>query len=77
MAVDIALEPESPAVGRVSARFIAMYTLAYVGTCLLFLAPLLVSLALKINSLVGIDRAPSSLALVAGVGALVVGASIV
>lgn len=70
MAVDIALEPESPAVGRVSARFIAMYTLAYVGTCLLFLAPLLVSLALKINSLVGIDRAPSSLALVAGVGAL-------
>jgi hypothetical protein len=44
--------------------------LAYIGTVLLFLAPLLVSLALKINSLVGIERAPNSLALVAGVGAL-------
>jgi MFS family permease len=41
------------------------------GTILLFLAPLLVTLALKIASLVGIDRAPNSLALVAGVGALV------
>jgi MFS family permease len=40
------------------------------GTCLVFLAPLLVTLALKINSLVGIERAPTSLALVAGVGAL-------
>jgi MFS family permease len=36
----------------------------------LFLAPLLVSLALKINSLVGIDQAPNSLALVTGIGAL-------
>jgi MFS family permease len=44
--------------------------LAYIGTVLLFLAPLLVSLALKVNSLVGIERAPNSLALVAGVGAL-------
>jgi MFS family permease len=40
------------------------------GTCLVFLAPLLVTLALKVNSLVGIERAPTSLALVAGVGAL-------
>ena len=47
-----------------------LYALAYMGTILLFLAPLLVSLALKINSLVGSDRAPTSLALVAGVGAL-------
>jgi MFS family permease len=47
-----------------------MYALAYIGTVLLFLAPLLVSLALKVNSLVGIERAPNSLALVAGVGAL-------
>jgi MFS family permease len=39
------------------------------GTCLVFLAPLLVTLALKVNSLVGIDRAPANLALVAGVGA--------
>jgi MFS family permease len=41
------------------------------STSLLFVAPLLVTLALKVNSLVGIDRAPSSLALVAGTGALV------
>ena len=52
-------------------RFIALYTLAYMGTCLLFLAPGLVTLALKVNSLVGIEQAPNSLALVAGVGALV------
>ena len=58
------------AAGRVGWVFIALYTLAYMGTCLLFLAPLLVTLALKVNSLVGIDRAPTSLALVAGVGAL-------
>jgi MFS family permease len=41
------------------------------STSLLFLAPLLVTLALKINSLVGIEQAPNSLALVAGLGALV------
>ncbi|HEV7648500.1 MAG TPA: MFS transporter [Actinophytocola sp.] len=40
------------------------------GTCLVFLAPLLVTLALKVNSLVGIERAPANLAVVAGVGAL-------
>ena len=40
------------------------------STCLLFLAPLLVTLALKVNSLVGIEQAPNSLSLVAGVGAL-------
>src|SRR5438045_2485234 len=40
------------------------------STSLLFLAPLLVTLALKVNSLVGIQQAPSSLALVAGTGAL-------
>jgi MFS family permease len=39
------------------------------ATCLMFLAPLLVTLALKVNSLVGVERAPASLALVAGVGA--------
>jgi MFS family permease len=55
---------------RVGWGFIALYTLAYMSTCLLFLAPLLVTLALKVNSLVGIDRAPDSLALVAGAGAL-------
>jgi MFS family permease len=50
--------------------FIALYTLAYVGTSLLFLAPLLVSLALKVNDLVGMEAAPSRLALVTGVGAV-------
>jgi MFS family permease len=65
-----ALEPEAPAVHRVGWGFISRYALAYMSTCLLFLAPLLVTLALKINSLVGIERAPKSLALVAGVGAL-------
>ncbi len=47
-----------------------MYAAAYIGAVLLFLAPLLVSLSLKINSLVGIHRAPTNLALVAGSGAL-------
>jgi MFS family permease len=37
---------------------------------LLFLAPALVTLALKVNSLVGAERAPSSLALVTGIGAV-------
>ena len=54
----------------VSGRFVVLYTLAYIGTFLMFLAPLLVTLALKINSLVGIEQAPNNLALVAGVGAL-------
>ena len=66
-----ALLPPSAAVDRVGWRFILLYAAAYMGTILLFLAPLLVTLALKIASLVGIDRAPNSLALVAGVGALV------
>jgi MFS family permease len=53
---------------RVGPVFISLYTLAFMSTSLLFLAPLLVTLALKVNSLVGIDRAPNNLALVAGVG---------
>jgi MFS family permease len=64
-------EPESSEMDRVGRGFISLYTLAYISTCLLFLAPVLVSLALKVNSLVGIDRAPDSLALVTGIGALV------
>jgi MFS family permease len=62
--------PDSGPVERVGWRFLALYTAAYMGTILLFLAPLLVGLSLKVNSLVGIDRAPNSLSLVAGVGAL-------
>ena len=59
----------SPAL-RVGWGFIGLYTLAFISTSLLFIAPLLVTLALKVNALVGIDRAPNSLALVAGVGGL-------
>jgi MFS family permease len=66
-----AAEPESTPVKRVSWGFISLYTLAFMSTCLVLLAPLLVSLALKVNSLVGTAQAPTSLALVTGVGALV------
>jgi MFS family permease len=65
-----AAEPASP-LARVGWGFIAGYALAYLGTCLVLVAPLLVTLALKVNSLVGIERAPNSLSLVTGVGALV------
>jgi len=58
------------ALPRVGWGFVSLYTLAYVGTCLVLVAPLLVTLALKVNSLVGIEQAPTSLALVTGVGAL-------
>jgi MFS family permease len=70
-AAEAVLEPESPGAHGVGWGFISLYTLAYISTALLFLAPLLVTLALKVDSLVGIKRAPSSLALVAGIGALV------
>jgi MFS family permease len=69
-AAEAALAPESPAARRVGWGFISLYTLAYISTSLVFIAPLLVSLALKVNSLVGIKQAPDSLALVAGTGAL-------
>jgi MFS family permease len=55
----------------VGGAFIASYAAAYLATSLLFIAPLLVTLALKINSLVGTDRAASSLSLVAATGSLV------
>ena len=55
---------------RVGGGFIAAYVAAYMGAILLFLAPLLVSLSLKVNALVGIEEAPNKLALVAGTGAL-------
>ncbi len=67
---DAALKPEAPAAHRVGWGFISLYTLAFISTSLMFIAPLLVTLALKVNSLVGIERAPDSLALVAGVAAL-------
>jgi MFS family permease len=72
--MDLRAEPQpevaSVAAHRVGWGFISLYTLAYISTSLLFLAPLLVTLALKVNSLVGIEQAPKSLALVTGIGAL-------
>ena len=52
-------------------RFIALYALAFMSTSLVLIAPLLVTLALKVNALVGADDAPKALSLVTGVGALV------
>ena len=69
-AAEVALEPESPSAHRVGWGFISLYTLAYVSTSLVFLAPMLVTLPLKVNSPVEIEQAPDSLALVAGIGAL-------
>jgi MFS family permease len=69
-AAEAALAPEPPAAHRVGWGFISLYTLAFMSTSLLFIAPLLVTLALKVNSLVGIKQAPSSLSLIAGIGAL-------
>jgi MFS family permease len=64
------VQSELAVVRRVGWVFITLYALALMGTSLLFLAPLLVTLALKINSLVGIEQAPSSLGLVTGIGSL-------
>ncbi len=61
-------EPGTPE--RVGWGFILLYAVSYTGGSLLFLAPLLVSLALKVNALVGIDAAPRNLALVTSVGSL-------
>ena len=54
-------------VGRL---FIALYASAFAGTCLVLIAPLLVTLALKVDTLVGRDQAPGALALVTGIGAV-------
>jgi MFS family permease len=56
---------------RVGRWFIARYWLAYWSTSLLFLAPALVTLALKVDDLVGSEAAPRSLAMVTGLGAVV------
>ncbi|HET9419705.1 MAG TPA: MFS transporter [Nocardioides sp.] len=55
---------------RVGWGFVTLYALSFMSTCLVLIAPLLVTLSLKVNSLVGIDSAPHSLSLVTGVGAL-------
>jgi MFS family permease len=58
----------APAVGW---RFMALYGAAYLSTSLVLIAPLLVTLALKVDALVPEREAPSRLALVVGVGAVV------
>ncbi len=68
---EVVLAPEAPVARRVGWGFIALYTLAFMSTNLVFQAPILVTLPLRVNSLVGIRQAPNSLALVAGIGALV------
>jgi hypothetical protein len=69
-APSVSNEPGSRPEERVGWGFMGLCAAAYMGAVLLFLAPLLVSLSLKVNSFVGIAHAPTSLALVAGVGAL-------
>ena len=59
-AAEAAPEVASVAAHRVGWGFIWLYTSAYISTSLLFLAPLLVTLALKVNSLVGINRHPGA-----------------
>jgi MFS family permease len=64
-------KPEAPPAAKVGWGFISLFTLAYMSANLVFQAPILVALPLKVNSLVGIKQAPGSLALVAGIGAFV------
>lgn len=54
----------------VGASFVSAYAAAYMSVALMLLAPLLVTLALKIRSVVGTEQAPASLALVTGVGGM-------
>src|ERR1039457_3682387 len=70
LAAEAALHREVPT-ARVGWRFISLFNLAYMSANLVFQAPILVTLPLKISSLVGIKQAPGSLALVASVGAFV------
>jgi MFS family permease len=62
--------PELAAEHRVGWGFVSLYALAYMGATLVLIAPVLVTLALKVNALVGIEQAPNSLALVTGIGSL-------
>ncbi len=59
-----------PAVVAVGWRFVVEFAAAYTGVIIMLIAPLVVTLALKLDALVG-DKAPNSLAVVAGLGSLV------
>lgn len=50
--------------------FVSGYALSFAGNALVFIAPLLVTLALKVDDLVGIHDAPKDLALVTGTGSI-------
>jgi MFS family permease len=67
------------AVDRAPARagwsFVAQYALSFTGNALVFIAPLLVTLALKVDDLVGIHDAAKNLALVTGTGSILAMAS--
>lgn len=56
--------------GHVGWGFVVLYALAYMGTWLMLMSPVLVTLALKLNSIVGAKDGQDALGLVAGVGAL-------
>ena len=56
--------------GRVGLGFVVRYALAYMSIALMLIAPLLVTLSLKVRSLVGEDSAPGTLAMVTGIGGL-------
>jgi MFS family permease len=56
---------------RVGWAFVLAYAAAYLATSLVFIAPLLVTLALKVNALAGTDRAADRLSLIASVGSFV------
>jgi MFS family permease len=55
---------------RVGWPFVLLYSLAFMSACLVLISPLLVTLALKLQSLVGSREAAASLAVVASAGAL-------
>jgi MFS family permease len=67
----VTVAPEVPPLRRVGRGFIARYAAAFMGTSLVLVAPLLVTLALKVNAVVGPAHAAGSLALITGVGSLV------
>lgn len=65
------LEPESPAAHRVGKGFITLFTLAYFGWFLIVMPPVIISIALKINTLVTPGERAGSLGLILGVGGMI------
>jgi hypothetical protein len=67
----IGRRPERTRPRTVGPGFVGRYAAVYLGTSLVLIAPVSITLTLKINALVGIRRAPGALALVVGIGSLV------